>query len=300
MVATEYMCGSSGAVFEHLRQRLFAVAYRMTGTRADADDVVQEAYIRWHQADVGAVRSPEAWLVRVTTRLSIDRLRRVSLEREKYTGPWLPEPLFGDPSPEERLELNSDLSMAFMVLLERLAPVERAAFLLHDVFECDYPEIARALRKSEAACRQIVHRARERVRGDRRRFRPSEEEYRGLIEKFTEAARAGDEEALLSLFAEDATLTSDGGGVVPAARKVVRGRRRIARLFLVLARTLRGRMAQTILTINGEPGLVTFLDGAPLTATSFETDGRRILALYNVLNPEKLKGVRALMRARLS
>jgi RNA polymerase sigma-70 factor (ECF subfamily) len=300
MVATEYNCGSSGAVFEHLRQRLFSVAYRMTGTRADADDVVQEAYIRWHQADVGAVRSPEAWLVRVTTRLSIDRLRRASLEREKYTGPWLPEPLFGDPSPEERLELASDISMAFMVLLERLAPAERAAFLLHDVFECDYPEIARALRKSEAACRQIVHRARERVRGDRRRFRASEEECRGLIEKFTEAARAGDEEALLSLFAEDATLTSDGGGVVPAARKVVRGRRRIARLFLVLARKFRGRMAQTILNINGEPGLVTFLDGAPLTATAFETDGGRILALYNVLNPEKLKGVRALTRARLS
>ena len=298
MVATEYMSGSS-AVFEHLRQRLFAVAYRMTGTRADADDVVQEAYLRWHRADTSGVRSPEAWLVRVTTRLSIDRLRRASLEREKYTGPWLPEPLFGDPSPEERLELDSDLSMAFMVLLERLAPVERAAFLLHDVFECDYPEIARALRKSEAACRQIVHRARERVRGDRRRFRASEEECRGLIEKFVEAAGAGDEETLLSLFAEDATLTSDGGGVVPAARKVVRGRRRIARLFLVLARRFRGRMAQTILTINGEPGLVTFLDGAPLTATSFETDGGRILALYNVLNPEKLQGVKALMRARL-
>jgi RNA polymerase sigma-70 factor (ECF subfamily) len=299
MVATEYALGR-GAVFEPLRQRLFAVAYRMTGTRADAEDIVQEAYLRWHQADVGAVRSPEAWLVSVATRLSIDRLRKASAERAKYTGPWLPEPLFGDPSPEERLELDSDISLAFMVLLERLAPVERAAFLLHDVFDRDYPEIARVIRKSEAACRQVVHRARERVHSDRRRFRASKEEYRGLIEKFTEAARAGDDATLLSLFAEDATLTSDGGGVVPAARKVVTGRRRIARLFLVLARKFRGRMAQTIITVNGEPGLVTFLDGAPLTVTSFETDGRSILALYNILNPEKLRGITSLMHARLN
>lgn len=299
MVATEYALGR-GAVFEPLRKRLFAVAYRMTGTKADAEDIVQEAYLRWHQADAGAVRSPEAWLVSVATRLSIDRLRKASAEREKYTGPWLPEPLFGDPSPEERLELDSDISLAFMVLLERLAPAERAAFLLHDVFDRDYPEIARVLRKSEAACRQVVHRARERVRSDRQRFRASEEEYRVLIEKFTEAARAGDEATLLSLFAEDATLTSDGGGVVPAARKVVTGRRRIARLFLVLARKFRGRMAQTIITVNGEPGLVTFLDGAPLTVTSFETDGRSILALYNILNPEKLRGITTPTHTRLN
>jgi RNA polymerase sigma-70 factor (ECF subfamily) len=292
MVATEYAL-SHGAVFEPLRHRLFAVAYRMTGTKVDAEDIVQEAYVRWHQADVDAVRSPEAWLVSVATRLSIDRLRKGAAEREKYTGPWLPEPLFGDPSPEERLELASDISVAFMALLERLAPVERAAFLLHDVFDCDYPEIARVLRKNEAACRQTVHRARERVRSDRRRFRASEDEYRRLIEKFTEAANAGDEATLLSLFAEDATLTSDGGGVVPAARKIIHGRKRIARLFLVLARKFRGRLTQTILTINGEPGLLTLLDGAPLTTTSFETDGTRFTALYNILNPEKLKGIRA-------
>ena len=292
MVAMEYAL-SHGAAFEPLRHRLFAVAYRMTGTKADAEDIVQEAYVRWHQADVGAVRSPEAWLVSVATRLSIDRLRKASVEREKYTGPWLPEPLFGDPSPEERLEHASDLSVAFMMLLERLAPVERAAFLLHDIFDRDYTEIARVLRKSEAACRQTVHRARERVRSDRQRFRASEDEYRRLIEKFTEAANAGDEATLLSLFAEDATLTSDGGGVVPAARKIIHGRKRIARLFLVLARKLRGRLTQTILTINGEPGLLTLLDSAPLTATSFETDGSRFIALYNILNPEKLKGIRA-------
>jgi RNA polymerase sigma-70 factor, ECF subfamily len=295
MVAMEY-AGGRVVIFEQLRSRLFAIAYRMTGTRADAEDIVQEAYLRWHRADTNDVLSPEAWLVSVATRLSIDRLRKATVERQAYTGPWLPEPLFGVPprSPEEQLELASDLSMAFMVLLERLAPVERAAFLLHDIFDCDYAEIARTLQKSEAACRQVVHRARGRVRRDQRRFEAGEEDRRRLIEKFIEAAGAGDEATLLSLFAEDATLTSDGGGVVPAARKVVRGRGRIARLYLVLARRLGGRLTQSILPVNGEPGLVSFIDGVPFSAISFETDGRSILAVYNVLNPEKLKGLRPL------
>jgi RNA polymerase sigma-70 factor (ECF subfamily) len=293
MVAMEYT-GSRGIVFEQLRRRLFSVAYRMTGTRADAEDIVQEAYLRWHRTEAGEVRSPEAWLVSVVTRLAIDRLRKASVEREAYTGQWLPEPLFGLSSPEEQLELASDLSMAFMVLLERLAPSERAAFLLHDIFDCDYPDIARILRKSEATCRQVVHRARERVRRDQRRFSAGEEDRRRLIEKFMAASNAGDEASLLSLFAEDATLTSDGGGVVHAARKVVTGRRRIARLFIVVARKLGARLTQAILPINGEAGLVTFVDGTPFSATSFETDGSSIIALYNVLNPEKLQGIRPL------
>lgn len=293
MVAMEYT-GSRGIVFEQLRRRLFSVAYRMTGTRADAEDIVQEAYLRWHRTDAAEVRSPEAWLVSVVTRLAIDRLRKASVEREAYTGQWLPEPLFGVPSPEEQLELASDLSMAFMVLLERLAPSERAAFLLHDIFDCDYPDIARILGKSEATCRQVVHRARERVRRDKRRFSAREEDRRRLIEKFMAASSAGDEASLLSLFAEDATLTSDGGGVVHAARKVVKGRGRIAHLFIVVARKLGARLTQAILPINGEPGLVTFVDGAPFSATSFETDGSSIIALYNVLNPEKLQGIRPL------
>ena len=139
------------SVFEEVRKRLFAVAYRMMGTKADAEDIVQEAYLRWHQANIDEVRSPEAWLVTVVTRLSIDRLRRTSVEREKYIGPWLPEPLFGHAprSPEEELELASELSLAFMVLLERLAPVERAAFLLHDVFDCAYPAISGILQRAK-------------------------------------------------------------------------------------------------------------------------------------------------------
>ena len=262
----------------------------MIGTTADAEDIVQEAYLRWHQANTEEIRSAEAWLVSVVTRLSIDKLRKVSVEREKYVGPWLPEPLIAStsPTPEEELETASDLSMAYMVLLERLTPVERAAFLLHDVFDCAYPLIANILRKSEAACRQVVHRARQRVRSEKSRFKANDAALRSLINQFMAAADAGDDVTLLSLFAKDATLTSDGGGVVPAARKVVLGRSRIARLYLLLAKRLGTRLRTEILTINGEPGLVMYLDGAPLATVSFETDGASITALYTVLNPEKL------------
>lgn len=278
------------AVFEELRRRLFGIAYRMIGTTADAEDIVQEAYLRWHQADTDEIRSAEAWLVSVVTRLSIDRLHKAIVEREKYIGPWLPEPLIAStsPTPEEELETESNLSMAYMVLLERLTPVERAAFLLHDVFDCAYPLIANILRKSEAACRQVVHRARQRVRTKQSRFKASDAALRSLIDQFMAAADAGDDVTLLSLFAKDATLTSDGGGVVAAARKVVQGRSRIARLYLLLAKKLGTRLRAEILTINGEPGLVMYLDGAPLAATSFETDGKSITALYTVLNPNKL------------
>ena len=159
------------ARFERHRSRLFGIAYRMLGTVEDAEDAVQETYLRWHDAPVDAVRSDEAWLVAVVTRLSIDRLRRAATEREAYVGRWLPEPIATAPTPppDRKAELASDLSLAFLVLLERLAPEERAAFLLREVFDAGYDEIARVLERSEAACRQLVHRARERVRGDRAR-----------------------------------------------------------------------------------------------------------------------------------
>jgi RNA polymerase sigma-70 factor (ECF subfamily) len=278
-------------VFEELSRRLFGIAYRMIGTTADAEDIVQEAYLRWHQANPDEIRSAEAWLVSVVTRLSIDKLRKASIERESYIGPWLPEPLLAStsPTPEEALETASDLSMAFMVLLERLAPIERAAFLLHDVFDCAYPMIAHILRKSEAACRQVVHRARERVRNEQPRFKASDAARRSLINQFMAAADAGDDVTLLSLFARDATLTSDGGGVVPAARRVVHGRSRIARLYLLLSQKLGSRLVKEISTINGESGVIMYLDGTPFATISFELDGKTITALYTVLNPRKLR-----------
>ncbi|HKX83440.1 MAG TPA: sigma-70 family RNA polymerase sigma factor, partial [Pyrinomonadaceae bacterium] len=164
---TGYMTNDEKAeVFGAHRSRLFGIAYRMLGTSADAEDILQEAYIRWHKVDPGEIETPEAWLVTVVTRLSIDRLRRASHERETYIGPWLPEPIVTEPSPQDDAELASSLSIAFLTMLERLSPTERAVFLLHDIFDCEYSEVARITEKSEDAVRQMVSRARRRVRSD--------------------------------------------------------------------------------------------------------------------------------------
>jgi RNA polymerase sigma-70 factor (ECF subfamily) len=282
------------ATFEGHRGRLFGIAYRMLGSRADAEDVIQETYLRWHQSDKDQIHTPEAWLVSVATRLSIDRLRSSAVQREAYVGPWLPEPLVGSafPSLDEQIDLKSNISIAFMVLLERLAPEERAAFLLHDVFDSDYSEIAGMLEKTEASCRQIVHRARERVRRAHRRFEVTEEDRARLVEKFSAAIEAQDENSLLSLFAEDARLTGDGGGKVPAATRIIHGSKNIARLFIGLMRKFSGRVKLIPTLINGEPGLISYRDGELFSALAFETDGGQILALYHVLNPEKLSAIR--------
>lgn len=293
-VAKPAIVDSHAEVFQRHRARLYGIAYRMLGTRADAEDMLQEAYLRWHGTDAGQVRTPEAWLTTTVTRLCIDRLRAARVERDAYTGPWLPEPLLGDafPPPDQATELASDLSMAFLVVLERLAPEERAAFLLHDVFDCDYREVAGAIGKSEAACRQIVHRARERVRRDRPRFQVSEAARRQLLERFQAALHAADRKALVSLFAADATWTADGGGKIAAASKVVRGNARIAKLLAgvwrQVGRRYAGRVAFQLVPVNGETGLVFLIDDRPVWAFTAETDGVRILAGYIVLNPDKL------------
>ncbi len=280
---------TSTATFEALRGRLFGLAYRMLGSRADAEDIVQEAYVRWHESDRRSIESPEAWLVTTTTRLAIDRLRRLKTERESYVGPWLPEPIVAPAPPDHNLDLASDLSIAFLTLLERLAPEERAAFLLHDVFDVGYGDIASVIERSEAACRQVVHRARERVRGERKRFDVTESAKASLLQKFMAATEARDEQALLELFAPDATWTADGGGRTAAAPAPIVGADRIARLVLGLREKFWApNRALEIATVNGETGLC-ILDGNRLTATmSIATDGERILAVYAVVNPEKL------------
>jgi RNA polymerase sigma-70 factor (ECF subfamily) len=285
------------STFQQHRPRLYGIAYRMLGSRADAEDMLQEAYLRWHQTDTERVQMPAAWLTTTVTRLCIDRLRSARAEREAYNGPWLPEPLVGEevPPADQESELASDLSVAFLVVLERLAPEERAAFLLHDVFDCDYPEIARILGKNEASCRQIVHRARERVHRDRPRFQVSEAARRRLLEKFIAAVQTADQDALLALFAPDATWTADGGGKTAAATKVVQGAARIAKLLTGFGRLFsqhyRERLVFRLVPINGETGIVSCLDGKPFFALSFDTDGMRILAGYNVLNPDKLSRI---------
>lgn len=279
--------------FNTHRSRLFGIAYRMLGSRAEAEDVLQEAYIRWHQSDTAEVRSPEAWLVTSVTRLCIDHLRAAKTEREAYTGPWLPEPVVSPdpPSPEGIMEMASDVSIAFLAVLERLAPEERSAFLLREVFEFDYTEVAQMLGKSQAACRQMVHRAKERVKEGRSRFQVSRQAHIRLLEKFIAAVGTGDREQLEVLLAEDATFTSDGGGKVIAALKVLQGAERIARLYYALARRFGDRATLRVAEVNGEPGLLRYLDGRLDSVLSLVTDGMRILDVYSMRNPDKLKGL---------
>ena len=279
------------AKFERHRARLFGIAYRMLGSVEEAEDVVQEAYLRWHQTDRSEVQAAEAWLVAVTTRLAIDRLRRAAVEREHYVGAWLPEPIATgqEAATDRKVELSSDLSMAFLVLLERLAPEERAALLLKDVFDADYREIARVLEKSEPASRQLVHRARERVRGPRARFTVSSETKERLLERFLVALHEDNQEALLQLVAEDATWTSDGGGKAKATRRVVRGAERVVRLILGFERKGLGLVRHRVGELNGEPAILTTAEGRLFFTTSVETDGQRLLAFFRVLNPDKLR-----------
>lgn len=282
---------SAARGFEGYRGRLFGVAYRMLGSRADAEDIVQDAYVRWHQANRDSVRNAEAWLVATTTRLAIDRLRALKTQRDAYVGPWLPEPMTHDtpPPPDRHLDLASDLSMAFLVLLERLGPEERAAFLLHDVFDFDYGEIATVLDKSEDACRQIVHRARTRVKSERKRFQSSESAKAALLRKFTEAVKAKDEQTLLSLFADDATWTADGGGRTAAARAPIVGGAQIVRVVLGLRdRLFAAGRALELGEVNGETGLLLRTNGDITAVLSIVTDGERIHAVYAVVNPDKL------------
>jgi RNA polymerase sigma-70 factor (ECF subfamily) len=287
--------GSQEAIFSAHRSRLFGIAYRMLASRAEAEDVLQDAYLRWHTSSATDLRTPEAWLVTVVTRLCIDRLRLLKTEREAYVGPWLPEPLAATevPSPEQGLEFATDVSIALLTVLERLTPEERAAFLLREAFELDYAEVARILGKSEAACRQLVHRANERVRAGRPRFTVSREAHADLLQRFAAAANAGNREQLAALFATDATLTQDGGGKVLAALKVLHGAERIARFYFVIARQVGARASYRPAEINGERGLLRYLDGKLDSALSFVTDGVHILDVYIVRNPDKLKALHA-------
>lgn len=283
------------AVFTALRPRLFSIAYRMLGIRADAEDVVQEAWLRWNGTRHDALQSPEAWLVTIATRLSIDRLRAAKSEREAYTGFWLPEPLVDvdERSPERQAEQASDLSMALMWVLERLSPDERAAFVLRQAFDEDYADVAAMLGKSEAACRQLVHRAAERVRQERVRFEVPREAHKRLVDRFMHAASAGDRPAMQALFADDVHLVSDGGGKVPSFGKVISGAYRLANLYYVGARRLGAQTVYRAATINGEPGLLRYVDGVLESAQAFAFDGGRIAAIYSVRNPDKLARIAA-------
>lgn len=277
-------------IFDAQRARLFGLAYRMLGSRADAEDVLQDAYLRWQASAAQPIENPSAWLRTVATRLSIDRLRRLQVEREAYFGPWLPEPLSPTDyeTPEQAAELDGDVSIAFLVVLEALAPEERAAFLLHDVLDDDYVDIAEALGKSEAACRQMVHRARQRVKLKRRRFVVDDATRTRVLEKFIDAVNGGDREKLMEVLAEDATLISDGGGKAQAAIRPLFGAERIAWLWWAIARRMQGRIERSIVQVNGEPAIAHFWDGRLHSVSTVDTDGMRVFAYYSILNPDKL------------
>lgn len=264
----------------------------MLGSRADAEDAVQDAFLRWRDSKVESVQSHEAWLVTIVTRLCLDRLRSAKRERENYVGPWLPEPIMTDhlASPELRLEFANEVSVAFLAVLERLGPQKRAAFLLREVFDYDYPEIGRMLGKSEAALRQMVHRAREEVREARPRFSVAAEMRERLLERFLCAAASGDRAAVMALLSEDVEYVADGGGKVVAALKVLRGPDRVGRLFFAIARAFPA-LRHRLVRVNGELGAVCAYGGTSFSVFSFRIAKDGIAGIYVIRNPDKLAGV---------
>ncbi|WP_344448399.1 RNA polymerase sigma factor SigJ [Actinocorallia aurantiaca] len=269
-------------VFEGQRARLTGLAYRMLGSRQDAEDLVQEAYLRWARA--GEVEHPQAWLTKVVSNLCLNELASARVRRESYTGPWLPEPVFTD---EDPVELRDTVSYALLTLMERLTPAERAVFVLKEAFGYSHHEIAGFLDLTDANTRQLHSRARRRL-GDGPRFTPSPEEQRRLVERFLAAAVEGDIDGLTSLLAADVTAWSDGGGKARAALRPITGREKVLRYVLGLVRRLGG--AEIVLTeFNGEPAMVTFGEGSPFTATVFEVGEEGLTGLRTVLNPEKLR-----------
>jgi len=274
--------------FERHRRHLAGLAYRMLGSVAESEDVVQDAYLRWHAADRGAIDNPKAYLTTVIMRLALDRARSAQRRREIYVGPWLPERVVEAAPPAEAVA--GDASFALMLALERLSPLERAAFLLHDVFDLDFDEVAAALGRSTAACRQFASRARGRVRSARPRFEVDADESRRVADAFFAASRSGDTAALRELLAEAVALHSDGGGRRRAMLRVLTGVDRVSRLFLYIARNGARATARwfRLVAINGLPGWLTVEADGALQATAVEIEDGRIAAIYIVRNPDKL------------
>jgi RNA polymerase sigma-70 factor (ECF subfamily) len=270
--------------FEQHRKLLWSIAYRMLGSASEAEDVVQETYLR-SRSMPEEVASERAYLSSIVTRLCLDHWKSARVRRESYVGPWLPEPVRTDSTVDP-----SSISFAFMVLLESLSPLERAVYLLGQVFDYTHAEIAAIVGRDEAACRQLMHRARERIVAQRPRFAPSRESHRRLLEGFQAACERGDLAALENLLAQDAVSVSDGGGQVHAARRPVHGATRVAKLYVGLFRKARSATFE-IVELNALPTLVVRIAGTVRAIVDIETDGTRILAVRNIANPQKLAHV---------
>ncbi len=283
---------SSVEEFESLRPYLFSVAYRMLGSVADAEDMLQEAYLRWQKSAADEIRSLRSFLVTIVTRLCIDRLRSMKTTREEYIGPWLPEPLVTDsPTPEEQSQLADSLSFAFLVLLESLSPVERAVFLLREVFGFEFSEIGSVVEKSEANSRQIFSRARQHLADRRDRFVVERKNQRRIFEEFLHACQSGDLEQLLKLLADDATLYSDGGGKVTAARRPIQSADHVARFLVGIIKKAPADLEMRPALINGSPGVVVESQSHTYNVLTIDVTDERISAVYIVNNPDKLRSL---------
>jgi RNA polymerase sigma-70 factor, ECF subfamily len=294
------MTTDPSASFEAHRRRLLGLAYRMLGSIAEAEDAVQEAYLRWHDTDRASVAEPRAFLMTTTTRICLDVLKSARVRREEYIGPWLPDPVTDTAAlaPDAQTELAEDLSVALLLALERLSPLERAAFLLHDVFDYSFAQVGEALGRNEAACRQLATRARTHVR----EARPAgaipvrgasssiDPKHAELVSAFMNASRSGDIAALTRMLASDARVVSDGGGKVPAALNVIEGADRVAAFLAgVVRKGWTDEMTVRFDTINGLPGLILSGPHGLVQTTAFEIEGDVVTAIYVVRNPDKLK-----------
>jgi RNA polymerase sigma-70 factor (ECF subfamily) len=286
---------SPDAIFEEQRPQLMRLAYRMLGSLADADDVLQEAYLRWTREPRGDVESARSYLATIVTRLCIDQRRALETRKESYVGPWLPEPLVESAvAPAEvdtRLEVAESISLGFLVVLESLSPVERAAYLLRRVFDYDYPEIAAILGKSEPNCRQLVSRAEDHVRARRPRFETDAGEAERITVAFLQACSSGDVNGLVQLLAADAVAYSDGGGKALAARVPIQGAERIANFFVTIVKKAPAGLELRGVRVNGRPGVMTLRDGRVTSVLTLDIRDGRIASCFVIVNPDKLARV---------
>ncbi len=281
--------------FNEHRPLLFLIAYRMLGTVTDAEDMVQETFLRWHQTANETVRSAKTYLATIITRLCIDYLRSARVRREQYVGTWLPEPMLTQQADNSSnlMELADSLSIAFLAVLERLSPLERAVFLLRDVFEYDYEEISNMVCKSPTNCRQILRRAKQHLVAEGSRFPVSRPQQEQITAQFLEASTNGDLQDLLLLFAKDVTFLSDGGGQVVATLKPIHGAGKIARMFLAIRRKwlTNVNLVSHLVEINRQPGIIQYVNGKIHSAITLEIVDGRIQSIYSVRNPDKLKQI---------
>jgi RNA polymerase sigma-70 factor, ECF subfamily len=282
------------ATFDQYRGLLFSIAYRMLGTIADAEDMLQETFIRWHQSADQNVRSPRAFLVTIISRLCLNHLQSARVQREEYVGEWLPEPLLTDPNsdPLRTLKIDESVSMAFLVLLERLTPIERAVFLLHEVFSYKHTEIAEILNQSETNCRQVLRRARQHVGAVGHRFKATVQESTDLLDRFLRATRTGDMEGLITLLARDVVLHSDGGGKAAALPKQIRGAEKVGRAILhAMQKTVPKDLVGHVAEVNGRPAIIGYVDGKPFSVVSMSVSNGQIKDVFVITNPDKLARV---------